>query len=450
MRPLIFVVDDDPVQVALVTGLLEATRTFRTRGFTQARDALQGLSSEPADAIVADLRMPQMDGLEFTRRVRETHPTLPIIIVTASGAEGDAERAFEAGASDFVAKPFTPDALRTRLRRSLDEAPAREILSHVAQERFDPDAIVGSHPLVEEVRTFAQQVARVRQVPVLLLGESGTGKNLVARAIHGLSAEARYRFVEVNCAALPSNLVEAELFGYEKGAFTDAQQTKKGLAETADGGTLFLDEIGTLSLEMQAKLLSFLESRSFRRVGGTEQIQVNLRVIAATNVNLRDAVAQGDFREDLYYRLDVASQTLPPLRKIRSDIPLLAHHFVHRAAKYFGKPDPELATEGLQKLAQHSWPGNARELRNVVERSMIFSVGPVLRITEPAGLPSSAAPSATNGITVPHGLTLEQLERLYIRATLEEVDHNVAEAASRLGISRKVLWQRRKQHGLYD
>jgi two-component system, NtrC family, response regulator AtoC len=447
MKPTVFIIDDDPDQVALVTAQLERGRRFATKAFTRADRALEALRSDPPDAIVCDLVMPTMDGLAFVRKVRESHRALPIIIATARGTEGDAERALEAGATDFVSKPIEPRSLETRIAHALEQAPREALLESFTQAKFDPHAIIGSHPLIETVRSFIAQVGSVPQVSAILLGESGTGKNMVARAIHAASRAAGHRFVEVNCAALPANLLEAELFGYEKGAFTDARQAKKGLVEVADQGTLFLDEIGAMPLELQAKLLSFLEGRSFRRIGSTREQSVTLRVVAATNADLGEAVLRGEFRDDLYYRLNVASQTLPPLRAIRSDIPEIARQFVKRAAEYFGKPLPEIAPEGIEALQRYDWPGNARELRNVVERSMIFSTGPLLRIVDLAPAPQQAARQA-NGVLVPRGLTLEEVEARYIDETLAELGGNVSAAAAQLGVSRKVLWQRRKRHGM--
>ena len=447
MNPTVFIIDDDADQVALVTAQLERTRRFVTKSFRSAESALEALAQEPPDAVVCDLVMPGMDGIAFTRKVRETFRTLPIIIATARGTEGDAERALEAGATDFVNKPIEPRSLMTRITRSMDEVPAREFLDSAVRAKFDKHGIIGSHPLVEQVRQFVDNVASVPHVSALLLGESGTGKNLVARAIHAASKASGYRFVEINCAALPGNLLEAELFGYEKGAFTDAKQTKKGLVEVADGGTLFLDEIGSMPVELQAKLLSFLESRTFRRIGATREQSVNLRVIAATNVDLQAEAARGAFREDLYYRLNVASQILPPLRAIRSDIPALAQHFLKRASEYFAKPLATIDAASLERLQRYDWPGNARELRNVIERSMIFSRDSAVQIGE---LAASAPPPPADGVTLPRGLTLEEVERLYIESTLKELGGSINAAAAQLGISRKVLWQRRKRHGISD
>ncbi|HEX8211027.1 MAG TPA: sigma-54 dependent transcriptional regulator [Longimicrobium sp.] len=449
MNPTIFIIDDDPDQVALVTAQLERSRRFVTKGFTRPEEALDEIRAEAPDAVVCDLVMPSMDGITFTRRVREFAPSLPVIIATARGTEGDAETALQAGATDFVTKPIEPKALETRIRRALEQVPAQELLTSVTAAKFDRHGIVGSHPLVQEVRNFVDQVASVGQISALLLGESGTGKNLVARAIHGASGQAARRFVEVNCAALPAQLLEAELFGYERGAFTDARQTKRGLVEVADGGTLLLDEIGSMPLELQAKLLSFLESRTFRRIGSTQEQSVTLRVVAATNVDLASDARAGRFREDLFYRLNVASQVLPSLRHIRSDIPEVARHFTKRAAEYFGKQVPAIDAAGVQRLQAHDWPGNARELRNVIERSMIFSRGPVMQIGELAS--AGAAPAAvTNALQVPRGLTLDEVERMYIESTLRDLGGSVSAAAEQLGISRKVLWQRRKKHGMPD
>jgi DNA-binding NtrC family response regulator len=446
VNPTVFIIDDEADQVALLTAQLERGRRFATKGFQRAEDALDEIRTDPPDAVVCDLGMPGVDGLEFIRRLHEFQHSLPVIIVTPRGQESEGERALAAGAADFVTKPVEPKGLETRLRRALEDVPARELLSSVAQIKFDRHGIVGTHPLVQQVREFVDQVASVPQITALLLGESGTGKNMVARAIHGASLQSAYRFVEVNCAAIPASLLEAELFGYEKGAFTDARQAKKGLVEVADGGTLFLDEIGSMPLELQAKLLTFLESRTFRRIGSTADQRVTVRVIAATNVDLGGEVRAGKFREDLYYRLNVASQVLPPLRLIKSDIPAIARQFVKRAAEYFAKPVPDIDSEGVRRLQGYDWPGNARELRNVIERSMIFSRSTILEIPELSGGADRAAQA--NAIPLPRGLTLAEVERMYIEATLRDLGGSINDAARQLGVSRKVLWQRRKRHGL--
>lgn len=464
-KPTILLIDDSPDQLTLLTAQLERSGAFATESFTDARAAISRVESDPPDGVVCDLKMPGIDGLELTRRLHDAYPSLPVIIVTAAGSEEDAESCFEAGASDFVTKPVDPATLVARIRKALDHAPAIGLLEEATRERFDPHGIIGTHPRVKAVRAFVEQVAGVRGASVLLLGESGTGKNLVARAIHAASDASRFRFVEVNCAALPSHLLEAELFGYERGAFTDARQAKKGLVEEADGGTLFLDEIGSMPLELQAKLLTFLESRTMRRIGATTERTVELRVVAATNSRLPEMVREGTFREDLYYRLDVASHTLPPLREIPSDIGALAQHFTQTIARQFGRPVPRVDAAAVRVLEAHDWPGNVRELRNVIERALIFPEGDRLHVVpemlgdagrlrgpEPAAPPPrrGTAPPDTGPRTVaiPVGLALEDVERLYIQRTLEEVDGHIGDAAERLGVSRKVFWAKRKRLGL--
>jgi transcriptional regulator with PAS, ATPase and Fis domain len=328
-------------------------------------------------------------------------------------------------------------------------------LERTRKAKFSAGAILGEAPAIEQVREFVRRVAAIPNATVLLLGESGTGKNLVARTLHYTSPQAKARFVEINCSALPAHLLEAELFGYQRGAFTDARESKKGLIEVANGGTLFLDEIGELSMELQAKLLNVLESRRFRRVGGTEEIEVNLRLIAATNRDLEAHVRSGKFRQDLYYRICVVTCTLPPLRELPTDVPVLANHFRELFNRQFKKTVESIAPEVLARLGEWQWPGNVRELRNVMERAMIFADSstllpdylPPLTAVE---LPSSNGHSSPNGTgySIPRGLTLAEVEKEYIRQTLEDLEGDIQRSAELLGISRKSLWERRKKHGL--
>ena len=445
MQRTILLVDDDSDQLELLVAMIEREPDFRSISTTSPKAAIELARSEVPDAIVTDLVMPGLSGIELTQTLRFEYPTLPIIVLTGRGEVAD--EAFAAGATDFMTKPAERSGLIARIRRALAQAPTRELLLAATQQGFDSAAILGRHPRVAQVRSFVQQVAAVARVPALLLGESGTGKNLVARAIHATSPRAAHRFVEINCAALPAALLEAELFGYEKGAFTDAKQRKRGLAEVADGGTLFLDEIGSMPPEVQAKLLTFLEARSFRRLGATEDIAVELSVIAATNADLEEAVRNGSFREDLFYRLNVASIQLPALREIREDIPILALHFVHKAAEYFRRPVPEVHPDGFAALQSYDWPGNARELRNVVERAMIFSSEGSLQLHPPLADVAKATPEV-DGITLPYTLTLDEVERRYIEAILTQTRGKVSEAAERLGVTRRVFWARRRKHGL--
>lgn len=449
MRPRILIIDDSPEDRALLTHHLESEREFVTVSVAGAGEGLERIAEEPPDLVLCDLKMPGMDGIDFLTELRKPYPALPVIIITASGEEEAAQRAFDAGATDFIQKPIEPSGLRTRVTRALEEAPRRELLQKAEKDRFDQEAILGSHELIQRVRDFVREVASVARAPILLLGESGTGKNLVARTIHGAGKGASRRFVELNCAAVPENLLEAELFGHEQGAFTDASATKRGLAEVADKGTLFLDEIGAMPSSFQSKLLGFLESRSFRRLGSTEEIHVELRIIAATNSDLHQMVQDGSFREDLFYRLNVASHTLPPLRQIPSDIPLLSERFVQKAAEFFGMPVPTLNSGSVERLMEYDWPGNMRELRNVIERAMIFNSGPTLEIPTPRPGPIANERPEVDGIRLPTGLSLEEVEKRYIEATMRNTEQ-VSEAAETLGITRKVLWSRRKKYGLLD
>lgn len=459
MNPQVYILDDDPTFAELLRTNLGRAGEFRSRVFTDPREFLQATAETRPDAVLTDLHMPGVTGIEVARELRAESPDLPIFVLTSDGELDSAIEALKAGASEYLTKPVNVTELATLLRKALDDRPLiEEARSERARRkrRYSTSAILGAHPLVNEARLFVERLAGLPTTTVLLLGESGTGKNLAARAIHFSGADKRGRFVEVNCAALPPHLLEAELFGYMKGAFTDARENKTGLAELADGGTLFLDEIGELPLELQVKLLSFLESRTFRRLGGTREIDVHLRLIAATNRDLESAVAAGEFREDLYYRISVATHTLPPLRAVMSDLPLLAHHLAQELANDAGRAFNGFTPGALARLGDWSWPGNVRELRNVVERALLFSTDgridesliPPLATNAVKPGPHSTAAETTGEVRLPHGLTLGEVERHYIQRALDFHDGNIGSTAESLGISRKNLWEKRKRHGL--
>jgi DNA-binding NtrC family response regulator len=452
MAPRIYILDDDLTYAKLLAVNLGPT-SYRTRAFRDFGSLLARCEEELPDAVITDMMMPDVNGVQVTQRLRALDRHLPVFVLTGHADMTTAIEALKAGANEYLTKPVNVDELTTLLTRALAERPLREearSLEETRSREFSVRAILGEHPKVAEVRSFVHRVAEIPRTTVLLLGESGTGKNLAARAIHHSSPHSRGRFVELNCAAMPANLVEAELFGYNKGAFTDAREAKRGLIETADGGTLFLDEIGELTPEIQGKLLSFLESRRFRRLGGTEEIEVELRLITATNRNLTEAIRAGRFRSDLYYRIAVASHTLPPLREIISDLPLLANHYREVFNREFKKKVETMDEDVLKLMRAWSWPGNVRELRNVMERSLIFCAGsrltrsdlPKLGQLEPAG------PAAADDFHLRPGMTLAQAERDYIQLTLERTGGDVQRAAEILGISRKNLWEKRKKHGL--
>ncbi len=457
MVATIYILDDDPTYAKLLAANLGPAGRFRIAVFERPDALLARHADEPPDAVITDLVMPDLNGVEVTRRLRVADPHLPIFVLTGHADIATAVDALKAGANEYLTKPVNIDELLTLLTRALADRPLLEAGASLEQARgreYSVEAILGQDPKVEEVRAFVRRMAAIARPTVLLLGESGTGKNLVARAIHYSSPHSGGRFVEINCSALPANLLEAELFGYKKGAFTDAREAKRGLIEVADGGTLLLDEIAELGPELQAKLLNFLESRRFRRLGGTDEIEVAVRLITATNRNLEEQVQAGRFRADLYYRITVASLVLPPLREIRRDIPLLADHFRDAFSREFKKKVAAIDPAALEILDAWRWPGNVRELRNVIERAMIFSDGPLLKRAHlpPFGRAERAARADSHPDKFPlaKGLSLADAEREYIRLTLEETDGNIQRAAEALGISRKNLWEKRKKYGLLE
>jgi two-component system, NtrC family, response regulator AtoC len=448
----ILLVDDvDPDRHALARAL-EAEDGLRVDEVATGPAALDRLSAVGYDAVVTDLVMRPMDGIELVRRIRRRNATLPVVVLTANATVDRAVEAMRAGATDFMPKPVNVSALLELLRLGLEQLPLREEVERTRQKQratSASDYILGDHPLLDTVRTFAERVARVPEARVLISGESGTGKSYLAKAIHAVSGSTG-RFVEVSCATLPPALMESELFGHEKGAFTDARTLKKGLVEMAVGGTLFLDEIGTLPLDMQTKLLLFLESRQIRRVGGTEAVPSSARVIAASNENLRAAVSAGRFRADLLYRLDVASICMPSLRVMPEVLQQLAERFAAEAAAQFNRPVPALSDETVRRLQSYPWPGNARELRNVIERALIFHDGGDLSVELPLGDAIAVAVSSSDGVLLPRGLALDAVERAYLLDALTGYTGDLSGLAQQLGISRKTLWDKRRRYALKD
>lgn len=445
----ILLVDDDRLAARVLGSNLARPGRTAVDIVETGAGALDRLSRGGIDAVVTDLSMPTMDGIELTRCVREQDPSLPVVVLTANASIHRAVEAIQAGANDFLQKPANVTALLALIERAVSERPVREAVAARQQRRHSAclaSYIRGSHPRLDAVRGFAEQVAQVPDARVLITGETGTGKSRLAEAIHEVSGSAG-RFVEVNCAALPPSLLESELFGHEKGAFTDASATKRGLAELADRGTLFLDEIGGLPLDLQAKLLMFIERREVRRVGGTEPIPVRCRLITATHENLRQRVRDRTFRQDLLFRLDVASVEMPPLREMSSVIPALVRAFVEQLCEEFGRPVPDLADASLGRLVEYGWPGNVREVRNAVERALIFHrEGPLVVQPPPAG---DLLHEGEEGVLIPYGVNFDELERRYLQAMLERNrDSELQELASRLGISRKTLWEKRRRHHL--
>ncbi|MCB9645633.1 MAG: sigma-54-dependent Fis family transcriptional regulator [Deltaproteobacteria bacterium] len=462
-RQTILVVDDE----ANLRKVLAAT--LRREGFEvlTAQDGVEGLAllaKHPIDVLLTDLRMPQMDGMALLAQAQAEYPEVPVVMLTAHGTVDTAVTAMKLGAFDYLTKPFDSDELRLVIRKA---AASAEISAREASEagpgRF---GIIGVSAVLQEVFKTIEKVAPSPST-VLVTGESGTGKELVARALHAESPRRDKPFIRINCAAIPRELIESELFGYEKGAFTGAVSAKPGRFELADEGTLFLDEIGEIPLEMQVKLLRALQESEFERVGGVTTTKVDVRLVAATNQDLAAEVKAGRFREDLFYRLNVVPIVLPPLRERREDIPLLVEHFRTKYNDRLGKKVERVDADAIRLLCAYAWPGNIRELENVMERAVLFAEEAEVtpdelpeqirgKDSEP---PTPSTPPTTMDL-MPAGpvgplkeivrLHTETVEKDLIRRALEETGGNVTKAARRLEISRKSLQNKMKELGLRD
>jgi DNA-binding NtrC family response regulator len=447
----ILVVDDDLRMRELVAKVL-AREGYAVRALSRAREVLQALAEGPADLVITDLRMPEMDGLTLLQEIKRLSPDTSVLLMTAFGSIDSAVQAIKAGAYDYLTKPFKMDELRLAVRRALEERQLRAEVQALREEvrtKYNFANILGKSKPMQDLFALIKKVAASRST-VLIQGKSGTGKELVAKAIHYNSPRRDRPLVTVNCSAIPKDLLESELFGHVKGAFTGAVANKRGLFEEADGGSLFLDEIGELSPELQVKLLRVIQERELKRVGDTRTISVDVRLIAATNRDLAQAVKDGSFREDLYYRLNVIPIVLPDLKDRAEDIPLLATHFLMKYAKEADPPIEGISKEAMRLLLEYDWPGNVRELENVIERAVILGRGP--HIT-PEDLPAhlrarqSALPPQPNAGHGPR-LTLAELERQYIAAVLQETGWHRLKAAAILGIDRRTLYRKIRTYGL--
>jgi DNA-binding NtrC family response regulator len=442
----ILVVDDEAAARTALAELLKS-EGYAVETAADGFKALGRLETFAPDAVLTDLNMPGMDGVELMEKLKEHDAELPVVLMTASGAIETAVSAMRQGATDYLTKPLNFDELLIVLERALERTRLRHEASELRNQlkkRFSFDNIVGSSPEMQQVFKSVAQIAPSRAT-VLITGESGTGKELVAAAIHHRSPRAAGPFVRLHCAALAETLLESELFGHERGAFTGADKRREGRFEQASGGTLFLDEIGEISLATQVKLLRVLQEREFERVGGNQTVRVDVRVIAATNRDLKALVAAGRFREDLYYRLNVINLTLPTLRERSSDIPALAMHFLKRYAEESGKQIKTFSDAALALLAHHAWPGNVRELENVVERAVVLAEGEII---EPQHLPPEFTAASRRGKvpTIP-GATLEELERYAITNTLEFVGGSTSRAAAILDISVRKIQYKLQEYG---
>ena len=443
----ILVVDDEPAQRELVSGFL-ARHAFEVTTARDGAEALERFRSEPADLILTDQKMPGLSGLELLAAARAVTPEVAVIVMTAYGTIEDAVAAIKAGATDYLTKPLNLDELLHRIGQVRDRqrllGENRELRAAL-QERHRVEGVIGESGRMQEVLSLVRRVA-ASDATVLIRGESGTGKELIAKAIHYASRRAAGPLVRVNCAALPETLLEPELFGHEKGAFTGAQAARRGRFELAHGGSLFLDEIGDLPLHLQVKLLRVLQEREIERVGSSHPIQVDVRLLAATHRDLEALVKAGTFRDDLYYRINVVTLAVPPLRERREDIPLLLDHFLVKFARANGKTIRGFTREARDTLLRYDYPGNVRELENLMERAVVLTRDEVIgladlplsvRETEPESGEATGLPAAVEG-----------LERRMIRDALAYADGVQTRAAEALGISERVLRYKLRKYGL--
>ncbi|MBC8016966.1 MAG: sigma-54-dependent Fis family transcriptional regulator [Verrucomicrobia bacterium] len=449
--PTIFICDDEPEILRYLDKLLQAN-DYRIETFPRGTDLLTRLESAavmPCDVILQDVRMPDLDGLQVLERVSKRWPDLPVVIMTAHGTIDDAINAIKQGAYDYITKPFPKEKLLGMLERLLDHrrlARENQLLREELQRGTGAaDAIIFRSQAFREVYDLTLQVAE-SDANILVMGESGTGKELIAGALHRNSPRHAKPFVSLNCAVLSDTLLESQLFGHVRGAFTGAVMNQKGLLEEADGGTLFLDEIGDVSPAVQAKLLRVTQEKDFIVLGSTRTRKVDVRFVAATNKDLLNEVRDGRFREDLFYRLNVISITLPPLRERRDDIEPLARHFLKVSARRMKKDVPGIDDDALQALLQYDWPGNVRELENVMERAVILARGGLVTIgLLPLGARRETLPAATGAAPL---IALDEIERQHITSILRETGFHKSRAAEILGISRKTLDRKIAEYSL--
>lgn len=447
MSVTILIVDDEKnFRQGLKTALEKPGREVRTA--ENAFQAEEILRKENIDLVLSDLKMPGLNGLELLSRLKKISPGSLLIIMTAYGTVDSAVEAMKEGAYDYLSKPINLDQLELLIARALKDRNLQAenvYLKERLRKQYGFENITGHSAGMEQVFELIRQVRDSRST-ILISGESGTGKELVAQAIHHQGRRRNMPFVPVHCASLTPTLLESELFGHEKGAFTGAAALKKGRFEIADGGTVFLDEVSEIPLEIQVKLLRFLETHRFERVGGTRPIQVDIRLLAATNADLEELTERGSFREDLYYRLNVIRIHIPPLRERKEDIPLLARRFIRQFGEENGRPGVSIAPPALRLLRNYDWPGNVRELKNTIESMVVLAKSDLLEAGDLPARLRGKTPAAAG--TAPRGLNLKQAEKELIREALERSGANKSRAARLLGLSRRTLYRKLHEYGL--
>ncbi|MCX5895158.1 MAG: sigma-54 dependent transcriptional regulator [Proteobacteria bacterium] len=433
---------DDEEKIRHILQLMLERQGYQTAQAAHGEEALQLIKKYPYAMVITDLKMPVMDGMTLLREIKKLDPDYPVVVLTAYASVESAVEAIREGALDYITKPFDEEKMLLTIQRSMrfsELVEEKKIHREELSASFDFSNIIAESQQMLYILDQAAKVAQSPQTTVLITGESGTGKELLARTIHHNSTRRGKKFIAINCAAIPATLIESELFGHEKGSFTGADKQKKGKFEVANEGTAFLDEIGDLSLEAQPKVLRFLQEREFERVGGTETIKSDVRVVCATNQDLETLVGKGAFRQDLYYRINVFPLQLPPLRERGNDIVYLAGHFVQRFCLAMGKPSPRITDEAQRVLKKYSWPGNVRELENAVERAVILS--PDGTITPENLRFLGVAPAGVTGgdatfLLPEEGISLEDMEREIVRQSLLKANKNQTAAAKLLGLTR--------------
>jgi len=448
-RLSVLIVDDEE-DILNVLKFILTKEGYQVDTALDGKQALQLFKKGSYDIVLTDLRMPEMDGIELLQRIKEIRPETEVLIMTAYASIESAVLAMKKGAADYIVKPFLNEDVKMRIARVAEHIKLKrdvEVLKQQISQKLETTYFLGTSPQVQKLLSLIEQIAPTKS-NVLILGESGTGKSLIAELIHKNSPRRDGPFISINCAAIPETLLEAELFGYKKGAFTGAVSDKKGLIELANGGTLFLDEIGDLPLGLQAKLLKFLETYEFIPLGDIHKKHVDIRLISATNKDLEKLIKEGKFREDLYYRLSVIELRIPPLRERKEDIPVLVYYFIEQVSKHYNKTVKGITNEALSCLLNYDWPGNVRELKNVIERAVILARDEYIR---PQDLPEKifkTSPSLELGVGKSLKEALEEYEKLIILNTLKFCNYDKEKSAEVLGIDLATLYRKLKKFGI--
>ncbi len=450
IKPKILVVDDEKQAAQGIKKLLDFEKKYEVDVAYDGKEAYEKLLKKTYDLVITDYKMPGMDGITLLKKIKEKFPDVEVIVVTAYGTEvGPAVEAMKLGAFDYITKPIQVDELLIQIEKALERKSLyheKEELQKALDEKYGFENIIGKSPQMQKVFEIVKLVAPTNTT-VLITGESGTGKELIANAIHRLSNRRNKPLIKVHCAALPPTLLESELFGHEKGAFTGAIRSKPGRFELADNSSIFLDEISEIEPHIQVKLLRVLQEHEFERVGGVKTIKVDVRIIAATNKDLKKLVEEGKFREDLYYRLKVVEINLPPLRERTGDIPLFIEHFLKYFSEYHNKKIEGISPRAMKILLSYSWPGNVRQLKNTIESMVVLTRNKILDVND---IPPEIFEEnkKRDSITLPIGLKLEKAEKEYILATLHAYNYNKAKTAKVLGIGRKTLYRKLEKYGV--